>query len=221
MIPACTGLPPGELMRRITPWVFLFLNAFWRDSVMRSALASPFGSITPTTSTSAVCLPEVKPSSPRQSSAINRKRVRYAKPSSLKNTPQRRERRCSLSVANASFSITSRSQLPSAIRMVLQENPAVPLLDGDRNQAALEARPAQTSSGVRLIGRSVRRAYQNQAEDIKKLARLPVPLHRHVGAAVEVGVHAPLAADRERRLAFALHFHLEAHPVARVDQVAA
>jgi len=48
-MPACTGLPPGELILRITPWVFLSLNALCRAPVTRSALGSPFESMKPTT----------------------------------------------------------------------------------------------------------------------------------------------------------------------------
>src|SRR2546427_604833 len=59
--------------------------------------------------------------------------------------PQRRERRCSFNAASASFSITSRSQLPSAIRITLHDDAAVALFHGDRNKTLLEARTAQTS----------------------------------------------------------------------------
>src|SRR5437660_11926059 len=101
--------------------------------------------------------------------------------------PQRRARRCSLRAAVASASITSRSQLPSATRITLHDYTAVPLLDGDRNESLLEARPAKTSAGVRRISRTVRRAYQMQALDIKKLFGIPVELHRQVPAAVGAG----------------------------------
>src|SRR5437773_1782745 len=221
MIPACTGLPPGELMRRITPWVFLFLNAFCRASVTRSALASPLGSITPTTSTSAVCLPEVRPSCPRQSSTSSTSSVRYAKPSSLKKMLQRRARRCSLRAAVASVSITSRSQLLSDTRNTLHDYTTVPLFDGDRNESVPEAGAAKTSACIRSVGCTVRRAYQMQAPDIEKLSRFPVQLHRHVRAAVEISIDPALVAHGERRLRPSVHFELEAYPVARIGQIGA
>src|SRR3989442_9604296 len=93
--------------------------------------------------------------------------------------PQRRARRCFLRAAVACVSITSRSQLPSATRTTLHDSPAVPLLDGDRNESLLEARAAKTSACVRRVSRTVRRAYQMQAPDIKKLSGFPVQLHRH------------------------------------------
>src|SRR6267142_2722554 len=40
MVCACTGLPPGELMRMTTPWVFLSLNAACSAVVIRSEIAS-------------------------------------------------------------------------------------------------------------------------------------------------------------------------------------
>src|SRR3989442_15873964 len=114
--------------------------------------------------------------------------------------PQRRARRCSLRAAVASVSITTRSQLPSATRITLHDYTAVPLLDGDRNESLLEARAAKTSACVRRVSRTVRRAYQMQAPDIKKLSGLPVELHGHMRAAVDVGVDPAPVTHRERRL---------------------
>src|SRR5438309_9373364 len=130
--------------------------------------------------------------------------------------PQRRARRCSLRAAVASVSITSRSQLPSATRITLHDYTAVALLDGDRRESLLEARAAKTSACVRRVSRTVRRAYQMQAPDIKKLSGLPVELHRYVRAAVEVGVDPAPVTHRERRLGPPVHFELEAYPVARL-----
>src|SRR5256712_2852898 len=108
--------------------------------------------------------------------------------------PQRRARRCSLRAAVASVSIPSRSQLPSATRSTRHDYTAVPLLDGDRNESLLEAGAAKTSARIRRVSRTVRRAYQMQAPDIKKLSGFPVELHRHVRAAVDVGIDpAPVA----------------------------
>src|SRR5229473_3140755 len=127
---------------------------------------------------------------------------------------QRRARRCSLRAAVASVSITSRSQLPSDTRITLHDYIAAPLLDGDRYESLLEARAAKTSACIRCVGRTVRRAYQMQTPDIKKLSGFPVQLHRHVRAAVEVGIDPASVAHRERRLGPSVHFELEAYPVA-------
>src|SRR5712664_3636209 len=135
--------------------------------------------------------------------------------------PQRRARRCSFSAAVASFSITPRSQSASATRVTLHDYTAVPLFDGNRNEPLLEARAAKTSACIRRIGRTVRRAYQMQAPDIKKLSKFPVQLHRHMRAAVEVGIGPAPVAHRERRLGLSIHFELEAYPVARIGEVGA
>src|SRR5256885_14727675 len=128
--------------------------------------------------------------------------------------PQRRARRCSLRAAVASVSITSRSQLPSATRITLHDYTAVALLDGDRRESLLEARAAKTSACIRRVGRTVRRAYQMQAPDIKKLSRFPVQLHRHVRAAVEVGIDPAPVAHGERPLRLSAPLEVEADSVA-------
>src|SRR5215470_17824818 len=135
--------------------------------------------------------------------------------------PQRRARRCSLRAALASFSIICLSQSASAMGSAFQEDLAVALLDGDGNEPFLEAGPEDASAGVGRVGRAVRRAYQMQAPDIKELAGLPIELHRHVRAAVEVGVDPPSVSHRERRLGSAADVDLEAHAVAALDEVSA
>src|SRR3989442_3054052 len=135
--------------------------------------------------------------------------------------PQRRGRPGALRAAVASVSITTRSQLPSATRITLHDYTAVPLLDGDRNESLLEARAAKTSACVRRVSRTVRRAYQMHAPDIKKLSGFPVQLHRHVRAAVDVGIDPAPIAHRERRLGPSVHFELEAYPVARIREIGA
>src|SRR6266853_6236750 len=134
---------------------------------------------------------------------------------------QRRARRCSLRAAVASVSITSRSQLASDTRITRHDYTAVALLDGDRNESLREAGAAKTSACIRRVGCAVRRAYQMQAPDIKKLSWFPVHLHRHVRAAVEVGIDPALVAHGERRLGPSAHFELEAHPVARIRELGA
>src|SRR5882762_5471973 len=135
--------------------------------------------------------------------------------------PQRRARRCSFRAAVARVSITSRSQSPSATRITLHDYTAVALLDGDRYESLLEARAAKASPCIRRVGRTVRRAYQMHAPDIEKLSGFPVQLHRHVRAAVEIGIDPAPVAHRERRLGTSVHFELEAYPVARIREVGA
>jgi hypothetical protein len=54
MMPDCTGLPPGLLMRRITPAVCLSSKAACKAPMTCSALASPLALMTPFRFTSAV-----------------------------------------------------------------------------------------------------------------------------------------------------------------------
>ena len=77
MVCDCTGLPPGDLMRSTTPWVFLSLNAACSATVILSALASLPGPMMPFSSTIAVCFPPLEDDSPRpfQSIAIIRMNV--------------------------------------------------------------------------------------------------------------------------------------------------
>src|SRR5260370_1790066 len=116
--------------------------------------------------------------------------------------PQRRARRFSLSSAPASFSIASRSQLPSATRIAFHDHTAVPLFDGNRDEPLLEARSVETSARIRPIGCTVRPAYQMQAPDIQELSGLPVQLHRHVRAAVELSIDPASVAPCARRYGF-------------------
>ena len=55
MMPACTGLPPGELISKTTAWAPSSSNALRMAETMTSALASPPEAISPLTSTMAVC----------------------------------------------------------------------------------------------------------------------------------------------------------------------
>src|SRR5258708_11501641 len=132
--------------------------------------------------------------------------------------PQRRARRCSLSAAPASFSIASRSQLPSATRIAFHDHTAVPLFDGNRDEPLLEARSVETSARIRRIGCTVRRAYQMQAPDIKELSGLPVQLHGHVRASVEVGIDPAAVAHCEPRFGVCVHFELEPYPCSRIPE---
>ena len=57
MMPACTGLPPGELMRSTTACAPASSNALFSAATRFSALASASAAISPRTSISAVCGP--------------------------------------------------------------------------------------------------------------------------------------------------------------------
>src|SRR5262245_38619251 len=222
MIPACTGLPPGEFTRRITPCVFLSLKALCSALVTLSALAPPFASITPFTSTSEECLVPPSASARCQSNSTASRNVRYANPSSLKKIPQRRARRCSLMPSSASFSRTPRSQFSpvSAIaRSYFSEyHLAADLRDWDRDQPPAAAWSAKAATRSWVVQRTVRRAYQNQPVGIEEPAGLPVELDPEVCAPVGIRVNAALVPDRERLLDDAPPAQLEAHTIAAVDE---
>src|SRR5499426_1999230 len=222
MIPACTGLPPGEFTRRITPCVFLSLKALCSALVTLSALAPPFASITPFTSTSEECLVPPSASARCQSNSTASRNVRYANPSSLKKMPQRRARRCSLMPSSASFSRTLRSQFSpiSAIARSYfsEDHLAADLCDWDRDQSPAAARSAKAAPRSWVVQRTVSRAYQNQPLTIEEPAGLPVELDPHVRAPVDVRVNAALVPDRERLLEDPRPAQFEAHPIAAVDE---
>src|SRR6185295_11202394 len=119
--------------------------------------------------------------------------------------PQRRARRCSLSAAVASFSISPRSHCPSLSAIVdsFEEHLAVPLLDLQRHQRCAAAGAAQALAAVRGVCRTVCRAYQIASVEIENLALAPIEFHRQVAAAVEVTIYPAAEAQHERRRALA------------------
>ena len=116
IMPACTGLPPGLLMRTTTPAVWSLLNAARSDVITFSALASPLTSMTPFTSITAVCLAAaLSPmSGMKRAASSSRNTPITASPTNLKKIAQRRARRFSSTSPDTSFSITPRSQAPGA-----------------------------------------------------------------------------------------------------------
>src|SRR5438132_7345859 len=221
MVCACTGLPPGELMRTMTPCVFLSLNAACSDAVIFSALASVPGAISPESSTIAVCfLPPVR--SPRllQSTSTISRNVTYAKVSSLKKIPQRRRRRCSTSASAASFVISSRSQgaLLSVIFDPREINHAIVFLHQELHQRRAVARPADAASARRVVGGAVGRAKEIASVRIEKYSFLPIEFHRDVRAAVEIRLHPAPVPDGEGRRRLAEVLDLEAHAASRIGQ---
>src|SRR3972149_5738442 len=109
--------------------------------------------------------------------------------------PQRRARRCSLSAAVASFSISPRSHCPSLSAIVdsLEVDLAVPLLDLQGQERRAAAGPAQAFSARGGIRRAVRRAYQIATFQVEDFSLAPVEFHRHGAAAVEGAVEPALA----------------------------
>src|SRR4026208_1359310 len=113
--------------------------------------------------------------------------------------PQRRERRCSFSASIASFSSTSRSQRPS-LSVILEsqvENIAVALLHAQAHERRSAARSAYAFSGRSIIRRAVRRAYQIASFEVEEFALAPIQFHRHVAAAIQVGVRLPEVTQHE------------------------
>src|SRR5687767_1552849 len=125
--------------------------------------------------------------------------------------PHNRARRCSLSAALASFSIRSRSHLPSFSVIFRSQvvDGAVALFDAKLDQGVLAAGTADAPAAVRGVRRAVRRAYQIAPLEAEELALAPVELHRHVRAAVQVGMHPAFEAQRERRRRLAEVLDLE------------
>src|SRR2546426_3756127 len=221
MVCACTGLPPGELMRTMTPCVFLSLKAACSDALTFSALASVPGAINPLSSTIAVCfLPPVRSARLLQSTSAIRRNVTYAKVRNLKKMPQRRRRRCSTSASAASLVMSSRSQgaLLSVILEPREINHAIAFLHHQPHQRRAVARAADAVSARRVVGGAVGRAEEIASVQIEKYPFLPIEFHRNVRAAVEIGMHPAPVADGEggRRLAEILD--LEAHAAPRIGQ---
>src|SRR5438270_12071055 len=221
MVCACTGLPPGELMRTTTPCVFLSLNAACSARVTRSALASAPGAMMPFSSTIAGCvLPAAKSARLDQSTITTSRNVTYANVSSLKKMPQRRRRRCSISASFASLAMSSRSQFGLVLSVIFESrevNHPIAFFHIEFYQPSA-ARSADAAAARRVIGRAMRRAKEVASVGIEKYSFLPVEFHRDVRAAVEVGTHGALVADGERRRRLAEVFHLEAHAAARVGE---
>src|SRR5438874_5702752 len=221
MVCACTGLPPGELMRTITPCVFLSLNAACSAVLIFSALPSVPGAMSPFSSTTAVCfLPPVRSARLLQSIRVIRRKVTYAKVRNLKKIPQRRRRRCSTSASAASLVISSRSQgvLLSVILEPREINHAIAFLHQELHQRRAVARPADTAPARHIVGGAVGRAEKIASVRIEKYSFLPIELHRDIRAAVEIGIHPAPVADGEGRRRLAEVFDLEAHAAPRIGQ---
>jgi len=110
MMPACTGLPPGELISSTTACEPSSSKALRMAATTNSALASAPEAISPLMSTTAVCgvllLAPVEAwrMAPKTSAATSSSQAKR------KKIFQRRAERCSLKAAKASFSSVARSQ---------------------------------------------------------------------------------------------------------------
>src|SRR2546427_504920 len=117
MMPACTGLPPGELISSTTAREPESSKALRMAATTNSALASAPAAISPLTSTTAVCGEELVVVAVSLANSTHSTTRMSAVHSRRPNRRQRREARCSLMVAKTSFSSTSRSQpLDAAVR---------------------------------------------------------------------------------------------------------
>ena len=102
----------------------------------------------------------------------------------------------------------------------MPENHAVIFRQGYFDQPAV-TRPADTLASVWLVDRTVARAQQPLPAVVENSIRLPVQLHRYVGAAIEVGVQLPPEADGKGTAGLACVHHVERNGLPCVLQVAA
>ena len=107
-MPACTGLPPGELISNTTACEPTSSKALRKAALISSALASEPLAISPLISTTAVCgaLLVGVPSWLSSHQAIPPNKPSHNK---RQNMRQRRVARCSAKVAKTNFSSTARS----------------------------------------------------------------------------------------------------------------
>src|SRR5471032_3117963 len=119
-MPACTGLPPGELMRITTATAVFSSNALRSAETMFSALASPSDVISPRISTSAVCgpfgvlvLPRCADTRPQTTATANRNQARRL------NRRQRRSLRRSRISSPVTCASTCSRREKSALRFTL------------------------------------------------------------------------------------------------------
>ena len=251
-MPACTGLPPGLLMRSTTRL---------RVAVLERRLAAPRrgsrrwlrlpAAISPRTSISAVCGPVGAPPGRAARTGAQATASTSANQARRKKMRQRRSLRRSRSSSRAS---ARRSSTRCAVRsgrrggsggrtgaggQVVQgvswrafrtgrRGRIVERRAGCRGKDTNTPAPSRsaTSSGIsrppphgpadaaavgRLVGRAVDRAEDPAPVQVEELAGLPVHLGGHVGAAVEVGHHPAVEAQREGARRSAAQQHVEHH----------
>ena len=113
-MPACTGLPPGELINSTTAFEPSSSNAARSAALMNSALASAPSAISPLSATTAVCGVLTSLSGALRSSANQTSTPKKVSQDRRTKVRQRRVAFCSSNAAKASFSSVARSQPPPA-----------------------------------------------------------------------------------------------------------
>ena len=117
-MPACTGLPPGELISNTTALAPASSKAARSAAFTNSALASAPAAISPLISTTAVCGPDASLVGVPRCSASHTRIIKKSSQDRRTKVFQRRAVFCSFSAANANFSSVARSQTGSPERSV-------------------------------------------------------------------------------------------------------
>ena len=234
-MPACTGLPPGELMRSTTALARRSSKALLQRGDQRFGARFGVGAISPLISTTAVCGRSAHSMSARcASSAQDDDQHQAARPGgrrcasgarcgararmrarpfparlkaagrgrggSRRSARRHRWHRWPSSSADSSWRsrgrCVERRRPYVALEGYQYTRPSVRSTSSRGEPAAPHGPPTHRPVG-RLVGRTVRRAEDAIAGVVEKIVGLPVHLHRHVDAAVQVGNHPALEAQRE------------------------
>ena len=75
-------------------------------------------------------------------------------------------------------------------------------------------------ASVRRVRGAMAGTQQPLTGGVKHLVGLPVQFHRHMGAAVQVGIHCAVEAYRERPTSLTRVNHIKRHGFAGLQQVA-
>src|SRR6478735_1485437 len=145
MMPACTGLPPGELISSTMPLAPSSSKAVFIAATTNSALASAPAAISPLISITAVCGVALAVAGvPRDTANQSRK---TKKASQLRRTKvfQRRVARCSRTAAKASFSSVARSQPGDEVGSFF----AIVLVPSAESVGAVRSKGSKPSGSVR------------------------------------------------------------------------
>src|SRR5262249_38757084 len=97
-------------------------------------------------------------------------------------------------------------------------NHAIALFHIEFQEPSAVAGAADAAAGGGVIGRAVSRAKEIASVRIEKYSFLPVEFHRDVRAAIEIGMHRALVADREPGRRLAELFPLEAPAPPRIGE---
>jgi hypothetical protein len=80
-------------------------------------------------------------------------------------------------------------------------------------------RATRASAGIGLVGRTVRGTQQPTSGTIKKMVRLVIHLHRHMGATVQVSMYLSLITDSKSSTCLPRVNNIKRHGTPPVDQV--